>query len=79
MYNRRTVNDKINKLHEIHLRIVYNDKKSSFKEEIETDKSVRIYIKNLQVRATDMLRVYRNISFPVVRKLFQLGKNDYNL
>ena len=58
----RTVNNKINKLHERYRRIVYNDKKSFFKELIESDKSVPIRIKNLQVLATEMFKVYRNIS-----------------
>ena len=52
---------------------------SSFKEILETDKSVPIYIKNLQVLATEMFKVYRNISPPIVRQLFQLRNNDYNL
>ena len=62
MCHSRTVNNKINKLHERCLRIVYNDKKSSFKELLETDKSVPIHIRNLQILATEVFEVYRNIS-----------------
>ena len=79
MSHSRTVNNKINKLHENSLRLIYNDKKSSFKELIETDKSVPIHIKNLQVLTTEMFKVCRNISPPIVRQLFQLRNNDYNL
>ena len=79
MFHVRTVNSKINKLHERCLRIVYNDKKLSFKELLETDKSVPIHIKNLQVLATEMSKVYRNITSPIVRELFQSRNNDYNL
>ena len=79
MCHSRTVNNKINKLHERCLRIVYIDKKSSFKELLETEKSVLIHIKNLKVLATEMFKVYRNISPPIVRQLFQLRNNDYNL
>ena len=71
--------NKIKKLHERCLRTVCNDKKSSFKELLETDKSVPIHIKNLQVLATEMFKVYRNVSSPIVRQLFQLRNNDYNL
>ena len=67
------------RLHERSLWIVYNDKESSFKELLETDKSVPIHIKNLQVLATEMFKVYRNISPPRVRQLFQVRNNDYNL
>ena len=79
MCHSRTVNKKINKLHKRCQRIVYNDKKSSFKELLETDKSVPIPIKNLQVLATEMFQVYRNISPPIMRQLFQSRNNDYNL
>ena len=68
----------VNKLHKICLRIVYNDKKSSFKELLETDKSVSRHYKNLQVVATEMFKVDRNISLPIVRQLFQSRNNDYN-
>ena len=42
MCHSRTVNSKINKTHERCLRIVYDDNKSSFKELLETDKSLQI-------------------------------------
>ena len=79
MCHSRTVNNKINKLHERCLRIVYNDEKLSFKELSQTDKSVPTHIKNLQVLATEMLKVYRNLSPLIVRQFFQSKNNDYNL
>ena len=79
MCHSRTINSKTNKLHERCLRIVYNDKKSSFRELFETDKSVPLHIKNLQVLATEMFKLYRNISPPIARQLFQSRNNDYNL
>ena len=79
MCHSRIVNSKINKLRKRCLRIVDNDKKSPFKELLETDKSVPIHIKNLQVLATEMFRVYGDISTPIVRQLYQSRNNDYNL
>ena len=79
MCHSRTVKSKINKLHGRCLRIIYNGKKSSFKELLKTDKSVPIHIKNMQFLATEMFKVYRNISPPIVRELFQSRNNDYNL
>ena len=79
MCHSRTANNKINKLHERCLRIVYNDEKLSFKELSQTDKSVPTHIKNLQVLATEMLKVYRNLSPLIVRQFFQSKNNDYNL
>ena len=79
MCHSRIVNSKINKLHERSLRIVYNNKRSSFKELLETDKSVSTHIKNLHVLATEMFKVYRNVSPLIVRQWFQSRSNDYNL
>ena len=61
MCHDRTVNSKINKLHERCLWIVYNDKNLSFKQLLETDKSVCIHIKNMQVLSTEMIKVYRQL------------------
>ena len=44
MCHNRTNNNKINRLHERYLRFIYNDKKSCFKDLLEEDGSVSIYI-----------------------------------
>ena len=79
MCHSRTVNSKIDKLHKRCLRIVYNGMKWYFKDLLETDKSVPIHIKNLQVLATEMLKVCRDISCHIVRQSFHLRNNDPNL
>ena len=61
MCHGRTINKKIYRLHERCLRIVYDNKKSPLQELLEIDKSILIQIKNLQVQATEMLKVFRNI------------------
>ena len=62
----RLMNNKINRLDEKCLRIVYSDKTSSFKELLEKDGSVTIHKRNLQVLATEMFKVYRNLSPNIV-------------
>ena len=54
MCRSRTNNKKINKLNERCLRIVYNDKQSSFNELLEKDGSVSIHMRNIQILATEM-------------------------
>ena len=49
-----TNNKKTNKLNERCLRIVYNDKQSSFNELLEKDGSVSIHMRNIQILATEM-------------------------
>ena len=49
----RTLNNKINRIHERSLRVVCNDKAVTFKELLDKDKAVSIYTKNLQILVTD--------------------------
>ena len=49
MFHSRTLNNKINRLHERALRIVYSDYKSSFCELLEKDKSFQFIIKIFRV------------------------------
>ena len=51
----RLNNRKINRLYERCLRIIYNDKQSSFDELLNKDSSVSIHIRNLQKLAIEML------------------------
>ena len=60
MCHNRTYNNKINRLHEICLRLIYNDKRSSFEDLLEKDNPVSIHHKNLQALAIEMFKV--NIS-----------------
>ena len=57
----RSLNTKINRLHERCLRIVYNDKKSNFNELLIKDDSVSIHHQNLQKLAvlTKIFKVSR--------------------
>ena len=54
MCHSRTNNNKINRFHERCLRIVYNNKQSSFNELLEKDGSVSIHMRNIQILATEM-------------------------
>ena len=54
MFHSRSINNKINRLHERVLRITYNDFNSSFENLLEKDGTVSIHVKNLQKLATEM-------------------------
>ena len=49
-----TLNSKINRLHERCLRLIYNDKQSTFHELLEKDCSVSIHTRTLQFLVTEM-------------------------
>ena len=79
MFHSRTVNNKINSLHERCLRMIYNDKISTFKQLLEKDKSVPIHIRNLQFLAIEMFKIHKNLSPPIIKELFHIRTNDYNI
>ena len=56
MFHRRQTNDKINKLHERALRIVYNDTIMSFEELLVKDKTFTIHHQNIQSLAIEMCK-----------------------
>ena len=57
MFYSRTLNNKINSIHERELRIAYNDRKSSFKELLRKNNTVSIHHRNLQVLATEIFKI----------------------
>ena len=79
MCHSRTINNKINHLHERCLRVIYNDKISSFKELLERDGSVPIHNRNLQILATEIFKVYSNIAPPLFTEIFNKRNPNYQL
>ena len=53
----RKLNNKLNRLQERALRILYNDKSSTFYQLLEKDKSVTIHTRSLQYLATEIFKV----------------------
>ena len=80
MSHSRANKRKIESLQERCLRIIYNDKQSSFKELLQKDSSVSIHERNVQVLATEMYKVSNNFSPPHMNEIFELrNKHPYNL
>ena len=76
----RALNSKINRLHERCLRIIFNDKISTFKELLEKDNYVSIHYRNLQALAIEMYKVANKMSPEIMNEIFQLReKSHYNL
>ena len=80
MCHSRSNNRKINMLHERCLRIIYNDKQSSFAELLNKDNPVSIHIRNIQRLVVEMCRFYNGLSLPLMNNIFKLrAENSYNL
>ena len=54
MFHSRTLNNRINNIHERALRLTYKENQPSFKELLEKDHSVTVHHKNLQALVTDL-------------------------
>ena len=80
MCHSRENNNKINRLHERCLRIIYKDMRSSFNALLEKDDSVSIHEKNIKILATEMFKVSKNLALPQVHEIFKLkDRPQYNL
>ena len=79
MFHSRTINNRINALHEKALRLVYNDSTLSFENLLSLDKSFTIHHRNLQKLATEMFKIKNNLSPIFMNNVFPVSSNPYNL
>ena len=79
MFHSRTLNNRINNIHERALRLTYKDNQSSFEELLEKDHSVTVHHKNLQVLVTEIFKVKNNLAPDIMKNVFELKEPLYNL
>ena len=72
MYSGRQENNRINHLHEMALRIVYNDYQSTFENLLELDNSVFIHDRNIRLLSIELHKVKHNLSNQVMPEFFNL-------
>ena len=75
----RTMNNKMNKLHERALRILYKDDISFFENLLEKDNSVKIHDGNIKLLAKEMYKVYNNILPNALGEFLTNRALNYNL
>ena len=79
MFHNRTLNNRINRIHEQALRIVSRDKTSNFTELLQKDNAVTVHQRNLQIIATEVYIVKMGLAPQLVKRLFPLSTHAYNL
>ena len=79
MLHSRKLNNKINKLHKSCLRIVYSDNTFSFEELLETENSVSVHHRNIQVLTTELYKIVNGLSPEIMKEVFPFNQNtSYN-
>ena len=76
MFHSRNLNNRINKIHERALRLVYNDNISSFEDLLIKDNSVSIHKKNIQMLAIELYKVKNNIGPEILKDVFKLKEEN---
>ena len=79
MFHSRTLNNRINNIHERALRLTYKNNQSSFKELLEKDHSVTVHHKNLQALVTETFKVKNDLAPDIMKDVFELKEPLYNL
>ena len=72
MFHSRKLNNRINKIHERSLRIVYDDEVSSFEELRIKDDSFTIHERNIQTLAIELFKVVNGLSPEIMKLVFPL-------
>ena len=79
VFHDRSVNKKINKMHERSLRIAYKDCCSNFEELLMKANTVSIHHKNLQLIATEIFKTQRNLNPSFMNQVFVEKDTPYSL
>ena len=78
MNHSRTLNIRINSLHEIALRLVYNNFKSSFHQLLQKDNFVTIHQRNLKILAIEIFKFHNNAAPEIIKDVFEIKNHQYN-
>ena len=73
------INNRLNRIQECALRIVYKNYVSTFAQLLEKGSSVSIYIRNLQVLATELFKARKSLSPTIVQNIFRTNEPAYSL
>ena len=79
MFCNRTMNNKIDRLHERALRLVYKDENLTFEELLEKDNSFTVHNRNLQILAVEMFKIKNRLAPQPMQDLFKEKVNQYDL
>ena len=71
MFYDRTMNNRINHVHERALRIAYKDHRNDFGYLLEQSNSVPIHVRNLPLLMTEIFKTKSHLNPPFMKDIFQ--------
>ena len=77
MYCQRRSNNLINRIHEIALRIAYNDYVSDFSSLLDKDDTVTIHQRNIHASALEIYKTINNLNPNFMDEIFSVKQNNY--
>ena len=79
MFHSRKLNNRINRLHERALRLVYMDNESTFEELLLKDNSLTIHQRNLQKLMIEIFKVKIGVAPDIMQNVFNIIETHYEL
>ena len=76
-FHSRCLNNKINRLHERCLRMIYNDKISNFEELLNKVNSVSIHLNNIHALAIEMYKGADDMPPDIMNEVFKLRNTPH--
>ena len=72
MFHSRKINNKIKRIHERSIRLVYSDNTSTFKELLDKDKSVSVHHKNIQMLAREIYKTVIGLAPTIMNSISEI-------
>ena len=72
MFHSRKLNNRINKIQERSLRIVYNDQTSTFRQLLRKDNSFTIHERNIQILGIELYKILNGLSPEIMKMVFPI-------
>ena len=79
MFHSRQLNNRINKIQERSLRLLYKDNKLTFGDLLKLDNSVTIHQRSLQILTTEIFKVKSSLAPEIMTEIFEIKEPHYNL
>ena len=79
MFHSKTLNHRINRIHERALRLSYNDYTSTFEHLLELDNSVTIHVRNLQMLSIEIYKIVNGLAPNIMSNLLPINGQKWEL